>query len=327
MDLTVIVCTYNRAHDLAALLASIEQQKGVEDFEFEVLVVDNNSTDGTRAAVEVAVKRGLVPIRYEFEGRQGKSYALNRGVQIARGEIVTITDDDQVMPQTYVRQLLEAFQDHPDKAFIGGKVLPIWEAPPPDWLTREHWGPLGMLDHGDQPFTVNAERPICLLTCAFRRADLLRAGGYREELGVSASAIGSTEDAEILERLWNSGGEGLYLPGLVLQHKAPAGRMTRSYYRRWHRGHGEFQALRRNPATEASRGRLFGVPLHFYRQAAADAVAFCAAALTGRRQAAFHYDTQLQFFRGFVTKRLSDRRAVASGAIGSAAAGSGTDRS
>lgn len=305
VDLTVLICTYNRARDLDELLETIDAQTHTDDSTFEVIVVDNNSTDDTGAVVGNWIARASLPLRYIREPRQGKSFALNHGLAEAAGEIVAIIDDDQLLPSDYLRELVAAFRARPDSAFIGGKVLPIWEAPPPQWLTPDHWGPIGMLDHGDEPFVVNAERPICLLTCAFRREDLLRVGGYREHLGVSGSSIGSTEDADILERLWSTGREGYYLPALRLRHKAPAARLTRAYYRRWHRGHGRFQSLRRGPQVEASRLRIFDVPSHMYRQVLADLGSCVISAVRGSQEGTFRSAANVNFFLGFFAHRCA----------------------
>lgn len=303
VELTVLICTHNRASDLGELLDSIVNQTDLDAHRVEVVVVDNNSNDTTHVVVARARQMTNIPVRYVLEPRQGKAYALNRGLTEAAGRIIAIVDDDQLMPRTYLAELIAAFRGMPKAAFIGGKVLPMWQSPPPPWLTGDHWGPLGMLDHGDEPFVVNSKRPVCLLTCAFRREDLLAAGGYREQLGVSGGSIGSTEDADILERLWSTGRDGYYVPSLTLLHKAPTRRMTRAYHRRWHRGHGRFESLRRGTAVETSRLHVLGVPSHMYRQAIADLFGYATAAFQGRREVAFRSELRLCFFIGFAKHR------------------------
>lgn len=306
IDLTVLVCTYNRADDLSELLESVLAQPTDGRFEYEVFVVDNNSSDRTRAAVEALIARGSPRLRYQFEGRQGKSFALNTGLASARGEIVAIIDDDQLMPPGYLIEMMAAFRGQPEVAFIGGKVLPIWEEEPPSWLTPQHWGPIGMADYGDEPIKVNEHRAICLLTCAFRIADLRSVGGFRLELGVTGSdAIGGIEDAEIQERLWRSGRPGLYLPALVLRHRAPRRRLTHAHFLRWHRGHGRFRALHREVGAEHSRAWLFDVPGYIYRQALLDLFGWLGNMARGRSERAFDNRARLCFFKGFFQQRYA----------------------
>ena len=71
------------------------------------------------------------------------------------------------------------FDEHPDIAFLGGKILPHWKTAPPDWLNRDHWWALALLDYGEEPFYVNADNPLCLPTAnaSFRRELFERFGG------------------------------------------------------------------------------------------------------------------------------------------------------
>jgi hypothetical protein len=121
----------------------------------------------------------------------------------------------------------------------------------------------------------------------------------------------------MLERLWCSGRPGLYLPSLVLQHKAPARRLTRAYYRRWHRGHGRFTALRREAAVEQSRTRFLDVPAHLYRKAITDAGHWLGSKFTGASEDAFDRECFLYFFRGFFEQRVSDLRRARRSSAGS----------
>src|SRR6516162_11213107 len=92
-DVSVIICTYNRQHLLKAALKSILSQQA-DGLRYEVVVVDNNSTDDTRQVIETFMGRGATNLRYLFEGRQGLSYARNAGVAVSRSPIVAFTDDD-----------------------------------------------------------------------------------------------------------------------------------------------------------------------------------------------------------------------------------------
>jgi glucosyl-dolichyl phosphate glucuronosyltransferase len=302
-DIAVLICTYNRSHDLGSLLNTACHQTET-GFTYEVIVVDNNSTDDTRATVEAVQHRAGQPPRYYFEPKQGKSFALNTGLSHVRAPLCVVIDDDQLMPPDYLSLLVRAFEVNSEVSFIGGKVLPIWEVAPPDWLTPSRWSPLGMADHGDESFSVDRKRPICLLTFAFRVQDVSAIGGFRNDLGVTGSRMGSTEDADLITRLVESGQHGLYVPELVLQHHAPARRMTQRYYRQWHYGHGGFSALFRNESVERSRFRVLDVPSHLFRQAIQDVATWMSAAVAGDSDRRFEAETRLFFFGGFLRERL-----------------------
>jgi glycosyltransferase involved in cell wall biosynthesis len=309
VDVTLLICTFNRSRDLQEMLATTLAQDTDGSFTYEVLVVDNNSTDDTRQVVERLIADGHRNLRYIFEGQQGKSFALNTGLAAMRGSIYTIADDDSLVPPTWVRSIVEGFRTHPDVSFLSGKVLPLWIGEVPAWIGNEHWSALGVADYGDQPFYVDTNRLVCLLACSFRRSDIDAVGGYRNALGVSGNLIGSVEDLEILQRLCRSGRKGIYLPHIAIQHKVPPGRLTMAYHRRWHTGHGRFYARLGDEAFERSRGRLLDVPLHMYGQAASASLQWLKLRLLGREREAFITETELRFLLGyFLERRQASRR-------------------
>ncbi|HEX5734489.1 MAG TPA: glycosyltransferase, partial [Blastocatellia bacterium] len=276
---------------------------------YEVIVVDNNSTDSTREVVESLINKGHSNLHYVFEPKQGVSYARNSGIQRARAPIIAFADDDVVVARDWIEVIKREFDAYPNVACLGGKVLPEWKGEPPAWLTRDHWSPLALQDYGDEPFYVNAENPLCLVSAnlAFRREVFSCIGPFAPELQRVKDGIGSMEDLELLIRYWRAGGESLYLPSLVVTTEVPVARTTRKYHRRWHRGHGRFYALMRSAYFERSSKRaLFGVPAHLYRQSIIDAANWAGHSMLGRRDRAFFYETRLCFFKGFFKTRKKD---------------------
>ncbi|MCA1628382.1 MAG: glycosyltransferase family 2 protein, partial [Acidobacteria bacterium] len=137
VDITLIVCTFNRSGDLRELMQGALAQETGGLFGYEVLVVDNNSTDDTRRVVESFIARGHDHLRYLFEGRQGRSNALNTGLDAVRGAVYALADDDLLLPKDYLMKVFTAFQAHPEVSFVGGKVLPLWKSDVPAWLTQQ----------------------------------------------------------------------------------------------------------------------------------------------------------------------------------------------
>ncbi len=299
----MLVCTFNRSGDLRELLEGALAQETGGAFSYEVLVVDNNSTDDTRRVVESLIAGGQNNLRYLFEGRQGRSNALNTGRDAVRGAIYALADDDLMLPKDYLMKIFTAFQAHPEVSFVGGKVLPLWKSDVPAWLTQQHWSAIAMADYGEQEFYSDSGTQINLLAGAFRVADVKAVGGYHRELGVSKGTTGGTEDAELHTRLWRAGRKGLYLPHLWLHHKVEPHRVTKGYHRRWHTGHGRHYAIMRDADIERASARLFDVPAHLYRQAATSGARWLHATLSGKRDAAFLHETRLRFFLGFFRER------------------------
>lgn len=306
-DFTFLTCTYNRDADLRDLLNSVMAQKS-GDFTYEILVVDNNSKDQTRAVVQEFVERYPALVRYLFEPRQGKSYALNAGLQAARGRVYVIADDDLVYPPDYLLKLANAFRERPHAVVIAGKVLPLWKEAPPNWLTPKHWSAIAMSDYGDVEFSTGRNKDICLLAAAYRRDHVLRVNGYNLELGVAGSRIGGVEDADIMNRLYTAGYQGVYRPEIEVFHKVEAHRTTRAYHRRWHRGHGRQHATMKAAASGEPAGlRLLGVPGYMFKGALRDAAAYVRNTLQGRGETAFYYEARLWFFSGFVAETIRQR--------------------
>jgi glucosyl-dolichyl phosphate glucuronosyltransferase len=313
MDVSVVLCTYNRSGLLRTALAHLARQQS-SGLAAEIIVVDNNSSDDTADVVRAAAASASIDIRYAFEKKQGISHARNTGWRLARSGYVAFTDDDVHVDAQWIARVHDALTAHPDVDCVGGKVLPIWPAPPPSWLTRDHWAPLALLDYGDEPLRLDEHDPRCLLgaNLACRRETLVRLRGFSPTVQRVRDGIGSVEDHEFLIRLWTSGGRALYVPQLVVNAPVDLARLDKAYHRRWHRGHGHFHALLRSAAMEGSaKARVFGVPAHLYRQFLVDAASWPLMALRGNAGDAFRPETRMWFFLGFLATRT--RRGLRAG--------------
>jgi glycosyltransferase involved in cell wall biosynthesis len=307
-DISVVISTYNRADRLGDALERLLGQRGVN---YEVVAVDNNSTDGTRQVIESYVARSGGRLRYVFEGRQGVSYGRNTGVAATQASLIAFTDDDMRMADDWLARIKQAFDAHPELDCLGGKVLPLWLAPCPTWLTPRHWSPIALLDYGTEPVVVDTSRRQTLVTANFavRRAAFDRVGGFSPLTQRTQNDVCSTEDNELQLRLWRTGVRGMYFPEIIGWAQAPSRRLTKDYHRRWHRRHGRCMALMRDEQFEASTaGHLFGIPAHLFRQTVADIGKWAVACLRRDEAEAFWRETRLWFFAGFVAQRYKDYR-------------------
>ena len=306
-DISAVITTYNRSEMLAKALEPLLCQNagGVR---YEVIIVDNNSTDNTRATVEAFIAKGHTNLRYVFESRQGIAHGRNAGIAAARGDIIAFTDDDVVVTNNWIAVIKRSFAENPDVEFIGGKILPDWTEPPPHWLTVDHWWPLALLDRGDNRFHVNASNPLCLPTAnaSFRRETFSRIGLFSPEFS-------GREDHELFVRLWQSGGQGLYEPDLVVMARVQPERLSKSYHHRWNTTTGKFNSLMRldeiiapdgSLITERRNGvKLFGVPGSMYREFVTESLGWLKQSVHGDDSRKVRHENRLCYLAGYVSKR------------------------
>jgi glycosyltransferase involved in cell wall biosynthesis len=275
---SILICTYNRARLLRETLASLQALTLPPDCEVEIVIVDNNSSDNTQLVIAEAVARSTIPLVAVRETSQGKSFALNRGLEVARGDVVALTDDDVWPEVDWLARIVADFRQR-DVAFVFGKVLPRWSRlPPPEMLTppaQAIWGPLAIVDYGDEPADYledsTGQRLPIGANLAFARDALVTIGGWRTDLGKVNNTLISGEDHEIFLRLRRHGlYAGYYDPAVTVRHFVPAARLTRQYFRKWFYWHGKTQALMLGdlyPNIDMSRvPRIGGVPRFLFRQ-------------------------------------------------------------
>ena len=156
MDISVVICTYNRCRSLADSLESVANSRLPDSVEWEVVVVDNNSRDQTRQTVERFCQRYPQRFRYVFESDQGLSHARNAGIREARGAIIAFTDDDLTVEPTWLQNVTAPLRDEGPWAGTGGRILPAQTFAAPKWFALE--GPYSMggvlyahFDLGEKP--------------------------------------------------------------------------------------------------------------------------------------------------------------------------------
>lgn len=309
-DISVVISTYNRCDMLPGALDSVLEQD-CEETDYEVIVVDNNSTDGTRTVVESYLSRYL-NLRYVFEPRQGVSYGRNAGIAHASAPIIAFSDDDVRVAKDWISSIKRTFDEHPEIEFMGGKILPQWNTTPPSWLTREHWWALALLDYGDEPFYVSADNPLCLPTAnaSFRSEIFSQFGGF-------APDFSGREDHEFLLRLWRAGRRGLYAPDLVVTAEIQSERLHKDYHRKWNATTGRFNSLMQLNEIMGPDGRivgeptdlikLFGVPAFVYRGLFVESLKWLGATLLGR-SSSLRSRNCIWYFLGYIHKRYESNK-------------------
>lgn len=236
--LSVIIPTRNRAAFLKDALSSLAAQTVPAD-RFEVVVVDNGSDDGTKELCESFPGR-IRNFGYVYDDRPGLHVGRHAGLKAAKGGILVFADDDIEAFPTWLEGISESFRDE-TVALAGGKILPKYEAEPPDWVegmwTHDRSGTryllhLSLLDSGDEKKYID---PEYVFGCNFsiRKPVLLEAGGFHPD-AMPPERIRYRGDGEshVSRHVARKGYRALYHPKASVYHKVPSGRLTEEYFRR-----------------------------------------------------------------------------------------------
>ncbi len=264
MKISVILCTYNRCQSLAKALDSIAASALPNSAEWEVLVVDNNSSDQTREVVENCCHRYPGRFRYVFEPHQGLSHARNAGIQEARGDILAFMDDDVTVETTWLQNLTVALQKG-EWAGAGGRVLPEASFSPPRWLSlegRHALAPLVIFDGG--PNACDLTEPPFGANMAFQKQMFEKYGGFRTDLGRCGSTMLGNEDTEFGRRLIAARERLRYEPSAVVYHAVPDHRLQQQYFLEW--WFDKARADTRECGFQPRRWHCRGIPLYLFRR-------------------------------------------------------------
>jgi glycosyltransferase involved in cell wall biosynthesis len=263
VKITVALCTWNRAALLDATLTSMASLRVPTGTEWELLVVDNNSTDQTPQIIEK--HRANLPLVALHETRAGKSYAANLAAARATGELLVWTDDDVLVPENWLLEYARAAAAWPDAEFFAGSIEPWFESSPPEWITRhlsELTGVYVIVDHGSTERPLNRGEAVFGANMAFR-IGTARAFPLNPRLGrIRGSLIGG-DDTELVERVFNAGHSGVWVPTARLRHFVPSERLTAQYIQRWFRDAGRNFVIQKG--LDGGR-RIASVPTWVIRQ-------------------------------------------------------------
>ncbi|MDQ6421395.1 glycosyltransferase [Paenibacillus sp. LHD-117] len=226
MKATIAICTHNRAEDVREALFSLLQQSFTGAY--EVIVVDNRSTDNTRQVVQEVGRMTSIPIIYVYEERLGLSVARNRAIREAKGDYILFLDDDAAASKNWIEGIVSVFESDPRIGCVGGKIDPAWEGAEPAWLLPENRTLYTILDYSQE--IVEMKKPAIPFgaNVAFRKSvfDTLRP--FREDLGRVGSNLLSSEEAELIDRI-RSRYTVYYTPYAWVRHKIPHSRVSRKW--------------------------------------------------------------------------------------------------
>lgn len=265
MDVTIAICTWNRARSLDRTLEQFCNLRTPAGLKWELLVVDNNSTDETPAVIERYANR--LPIRRLVETELGLSNARNRALSEAAGELVLWTDDDVLVDDAWLTAYWSAAERWPNAGYFGGVIDPWYEQEPPEWY-RAHESFLASviaethdLGRVERPL-VGSESPWGA-NMAFRR-NAYSSTTFQPDLGRRGNERTDSEDNVYCRALRSAGYEGVWVPTAKVRHVIGAECFTLSFVWRTFVGRG-ITDVRLNPSTDGI-ALVLGIPRWLLRE-------------------------------------------------------------
>jgi glucosyl-dolichyl phosphate glucuronosyltransferase len=262
----VAICTLNRAESLRRTLESLAGMRIPGDLDWELVVVDNGSTDHTAEIVKSFADR--LPLRREFEAQRGLSRARNRAIDVAKGDYFLWTDDDVVVGTGWLANYAEAFQRWPEAAVFGGPIIPRYEPPIAGWISECEpliGGAFAIRNFGDQPLRLNVAEGVEPYGANFAvRGAEQRAFRYNPDLGVRPGSRRIGEETDVIKRILDSGAIGYWVPNARVEHCISRERQTVAYIFRHCVAAGETKAFL--VGTNQAATLWFGAPRWLWRR-------------------------------------------------------------
>jgi len=293
IEVSVVVCTRNRS---AALAGALEAILAVDDHPngWELLIVDNSSTDDTAAVARSVADSHPGRVRVMVEEEIGLSAARNAGIAATEAEIIAFIDDDAFPEPRWLAAIMRGFRD-PEVMCVGGPVAPLIEGELPTWFRGRFLPYLTVWDLGEEEIELEYNEYPRGANIAYRRSGLDLVGGFSVHLGRKGSSLLSCEEIELCLRLERAGFITLYQPEARVSHLTPVGRITPAWL------HARFAAQGRSEAIlNWMHGGLEGLKIGWraVRRHAADAKRN--RALVGGVFADCYHHTVRGYRRGFL---------------------------
>ena len=309
MDISVVICTYNRGEHLRRVLADFPRQQNVSNVSFEVVIVDNNSTDNTKQICETYIASHPEIFRYLFEERQGKTFALNTGIRESQGKIVAFTDDDVLIDNNWLSSIKKATEIFPDCKAFGGRVIPVWPDIIPRWIVREGdfkniGGVIVEHDYGDiyKDYPQDIMWPPIGANMFFMREIIEKYGGFNENLNKGVKKIPMLEDTELCNRLLKNNEKMIYIPDSVVIHPVYQERLTKNYFRKhaFKTGRAQYFVQHIKYNIQNNRRVILNVPMYLARNVANMLIKYFVAICKSNQQMIFYFEKMIIYLVGTV---------------------------
>ncbi|WP_442509426.1 glycosyltransferase [Novipirellula sp. SH528] len=244
IKISVAICTWNRSRLLRRTLERLCEINVDDRFTWELILVNNNSTDDTQQVIDGF--SDSLPIVSLFESVQGHSASRNCAIAAASGDYIVWTDNDVLVGSDWLVSYCDAFTTEPDVAYFGGQIEPWFEPPGcPDWMEAT-WEKCKSVyaarDLGEQPVELSEHRLPYGANFAIR-TDVQRENLYDPTLGRVHSGMLGEDETHVLKRIARAGETGRWVPRAKVQHIIPADRATERYVRSYFVGQGQANVM------------------------------------------------------------------------------------
>lgn len=266
-DISVIICTYNRAQ---MLKDTLDSWIGVDqtDIDVELIVVDNNSNDETAGVAKDFLKnQPKQNVRYIFEPNPGLSYARNRGIEESVGRIIAFLDDDVYLDKNWLLEIHRVFRCGENIHCVGGNSLPVFDGTKPDWFTDSMLNMYGSTLSGDsEKYMLYPEHPFGV-NMAFLREVFDQVGLFNTRLGRIKKSLLSNEEKELFYRIDQKGLKTFYTPNAIVHHRVPEERLKPDWILKRHYAQGLSKVAFDQITDKKGRLQLLKEALVFFKRA------------------------------------------------------------
>jgi len=303
---SVIIARDRRAEVLRKTLQALTELDG-EGIAWDGIAVDNNSQDHTRDVV--LSFEGRLPIRYLFEARQGKNWALNLALEQTASELLVFADDDITPCRNWLRAIVASSDRWPEHVVFGGRIVPEFPPGTPRFVRQSDFSGYvyGGLDFGPDDCLFPGAAPPNGPNCWIRRCVFDRGVRYNTSIGPNGRGRISGSELELFMRLRRDGAIPVYVPAAAVIHRVEPYQTTLRYLlrRAYASGRGSVRIYGQN-APECKT--IFGVPRYYYREVAETAVKALVYLGTARPQRSFEQLMHAAQFLGCIRESAAQCR-------------------
>ena len=245
VSISVIISSYNRADYILHALDSLYNQS-IPKERYEIIVVDNNSTDNTRELCEQYISTHPdANVEYVLEKQQGSSYARNAGAAKAKAPLITFIDDDAVAFPDFLERILAFFESHPEASGLGGRIIPKYIPEEPKWMSRFVSSLVANMDYSDHLTEFSPTRYPYEPNMTVRKDDFFLINGFDTTIpGVVGKLRICGEGKEFFFRLKNKKKRIFYDPSVKVYHIVEVKKLTPEYLDRIASGIGRGERVR-----------------------------------------------------------------------------------
>jgi glycosyltransferase involved in cell wall biosynthesis len=240
---SIIICTFNRLKLLKLCIGSITALQ-TSPSQFEVVIIDNNSNDGTEDFCKgLSQTYGSYKWKYIRETQQGIAFARTRGAKEAAGNIIAYIDDDCLAEPDWLNEIIIFYDNNSAAMSTGGRIIPKYLAPPADWFGKYFWGLVGNYDLGNKVFQMKGARYPSGANMHFRKTSFEKYGYFDGNLGRSGKSLMAGEEKAMYLKLIGANEKVYYLPQVIVHHHVEGNKFDKEYVKHHSMGIGASERL------------------------------------------------------------------------------------